>query len=98
MLSTRPRFHRTDHKLHVHAFICVMAYLLITLLHRRAQQQAAFDGGPRRLLAELAEVRCFRLIDMTGRKGRPRVRLQLEQTADGLRTLAETLRAISAFR
>jgi len=46
----------------------------------------------------LAEVRCFRLIDMTGRKGRPRVRLQLEQTADGLRTLAETLRAISAFR
>jgi transposase len=98
MLSTRPQFHWTDQKLHVHAFICVMAYLLITLLLRRAQQKTAFDGSPRRLLTELAEVRCCRLIDMTGRKGRPRVRLQIEETDDKLRTLAETLGAIPALR
>jgi hypothetical protein len=98
MLSTRPQFHWTDHKLHVHAFICVMAYLLITLLHRRAQQKAAFDGSPRRLLAELAEVRCCRLIDTTHRKGRPRVRLQLEEIDNDLRTLAEALGAIPALR
>jgi len=98
MLATRPQFHWTDHKLHVHAFVCVMAYLLVTLLHRRAQQKAAFDGGPRRLLAELAELRCCRLIDMTGRKGRPRVRSQLEETDDELRTLAETLGAIPVLR
>src|SRR5664279_2978755 len=97
MLSTRPQFHWTDHKLHVHAFICVMAYLLITLLHRRAQQKANFDGSPRRSLAELAAVRCCSLIDMTGRKGRPRVRLQLEETGDELRTLAETLGAMPAL-
>jgi transposase len=97
MLATRPQFHWTDQKLHVHAFICVMAYLLITLLHRRAKQKANFDGGPRRLLAELAEVRCCRLIDMTGRKGRPRVRLQLEETGDELRTLAETLGGMPAL-
>jgi transposase len=98
MLATRPQFHWTDHKLHVHAFVCVMAYLLVTLLHRRAQQKAAFDGGPRRLLAELAQLRCSRLIDMTGRKGRPRVRSQLEETGDELRTLAETLGAIPVLR
>ena len=97
MLATRPQFHWTDHKLHVHAFICVMAYLLITLLLRRAKQKANFDGSPRRLLAELAEVRCCRLIDMTGRKGRPRVRVQLEETGDALRTLAETLGAMPAL-
>src|SRR5664279_1573466 len=97
MLATRPQFHWTDQKLHVHAFICVMAYLLITLLHRRAKQKANFDGSPRRLLAELADVRCCRLIDMTGRKGRPRVRLQLEETGDELRTLAETLGAMPAL-
>ena len=74
MLSTRPQFHWTDQKLHVHAFLCVTAYLLVTLLHRRAIQKAGFEGSPRRLLAELAEVRCCRLIDMTGRKGRPRMR------------------------
>jgi len=97
MLATRPQFHWTDQKLHVHAFLCVMAYLLITLLHRRAKQKADFDGSPRRLLAELAEVRCCRIIDMTGRKGRPRVRLQLEETGDELRTLAETLGAMPAL-
>ena len=98
MLATRPQFHWTDHKLHVHAFICVMAYLLVTLLHRRAKQKAGFDGSPRRLLAELADLRCSRLIDMTGRKGRPRVRLQLEQTDAQLMSLAVSLGAVPTLR
>ena len=98
MLAARPQFHWTDQKPHVHAFICVMAYLLITLLHRRAKQKAAFDGSPRRLLAELADLRCCRLIDMTGRKGRPRVRLQLEETDAQLMSLAEFLGAVPPLR
>jgi transposase len=97
MLSTRPQFHWTDQKLHVHAFVCVMAYLLVTLLHRRARQKTAFNGSPRRLLAELAEVRCTRLIDMTGRKGRPRVRLQIEEMEAERKTLAEAVGAMPAF-
>ena len=98
MLATRPQFHWTDQKLHVHAFICVMAYLLITLLHRRAKQKAAFDGSPRRLLAELADLRCCRSIDMTGRKGRPRMHLQFEETDAQLMSLAESLGAVPPLR
>jgi transposase len=98
MLATRPQFHWTDQKLHVHAFLCVMAYLLITLLHRRAKQKVAFDGSPRRLLAELAALRCCRSIDITGRKGRPRVRLQLEETDNALMSLAESLGAVPTLR
>jgi transposase len=98
MLATRPQFHWTDHKLHVHAFVCVMAYLLITLLHRRAKHKLAFDGSPRRLLAELAELRLCRSIDMTGRKGRPRMRLQFEETNADLMSLAESLGAVPALR
>jgi transposase len=94
MLSTRPQFHWTDQKLHVHAFICVTAYLLVTLLHLRAKQKAAFDGGPRRLLAELAEIRCCRLIDMTGHKGRPRVRWQIEEFDKARGPLLEALHAL----
>src|SRR5205807_7517414 len=93
MLSTRPQFHWTDQKLHVHAFLCVTAYLLVTLLHLRARQKTAFDGGPRRLLAELAEVRCCRLIDMTGQKGRPRVRWQIEEFDQDRRPMVEALHA-----
>lgn len=94
MLSTRPQFHWTDQKLHVHAFVCVMAYLLVTLLHRRARQTTAFDGSPSRLLAELAGVRCCRMVDITGRKGRPRVRQQIEEMQEGLKTLAQAVHAI----
>jgi transposase len=94
MLSTRPQFHWTDQKLHVHAFMCVTAYLLVTLLHRRATRKTAYEGSSRKLLAELAELRCCRLIDMTGRKGRPRVRLQIEEIDPVLKTLAEALGAV----
>jgi transposase len=97
MLSTRPQFHWTDQKLHVHAFVCVTAYLLVTLLHLRAKQNAAFDGGPRRLLAELAEVRCCRLIEMTGQKGRPRVRWQIEEFDLTRTSLVQALHALPAF-
>jgi hypothetical protein len=72
-----------------------MAYMLITLLHRRAKQKAAFDGSPRRLLTELAKVRCCRSIGMTGRKGRPRVHLQVEETDAELMSLAEYLGSCS---
>jgi hypothetical protein len=97
MLSTRPQFHWTDQKLHVHAFMCVTAYLLVTLLHMRAKQKAAFDGGPRRLLAELAEIRCCRLIQITGQKGRPRVRWQIEEFDLPRTSLVEALYALPVF-
>ena len=97
MFSTRPQFHWTDQKLHVHTFVCVTAYLLVTLLHRRAERKAGFVGSSRRLLEELAGVRCCRLIDRTGRKGRPRVRLQIEEMDPDRRKLAEALGAIPAL-
>jgi transposase len=94
MLSTRPQFHWTDQKLHVHAFMCVTAYLLVTLLHRRAARQAGYRGNSRRLLAELAEIRCCRLIEVTGRKGRPRVRWQIEEIDQTRSAMAQALGAL----
>lgn len=98
MLSTRPQFHWTDHKLHVHAFMCVTAYLLTTLLHWRASRTAAFEGSSRRLLAELAEIRYSRVIEVTGHKGRPRMRSQLEEMTPERRALAELLGALPVLR
>lgn len=98
MLSTRPQFHWTDQKLHVHAFICVTAYLLVTLLHRRATRTATYEGSSRRLLEKLAELRCCRLVDVTGRKGRPRVRFQIEEIDPVQRALAQSLGAVPVFR
>jgi transposase len=97
MLATRPQFHWTDQKLHVHTFMCVTAYLLARLLWRRAQRQAGFTGSPRTLLAELARIRHCRIVEHTGRAGRPRVREQLEDMDTELHKIAQAVRAIPAL-
>jgi transposase len=94
MLAVRPQFRWTDQKLRVHAFICVVAYLLVMLLHRRARQRAAFVGEAQDLLTELAAIRCCRMIDQTGKRGRPRVRWQVEETEPERLALAEALNAL----
>ncbi len=94
MLATRPQFHWTDQKLHVHTFMCVIGYLLVRLLWWRARRGTGFAGSPRSLLAELARIRCCRIIERTGQAGRPRVRRQLEEMDTSLRALGQLLRAL----
>jgi transposase len=94
MLSTRPQFHWTDQKLHVHAFMCVTGYLLVRLLWRRARRDAGFTGGARNLLAQLARIRRCRIVEHTGRAGRPRVRQKIEEIDASLENLGRLLRAL----
>jgi transposase len=94
MLSTRPQFHWTDQKLQVHAFMCVTAYLLVRWLWWRARRDANFAGGARNLLAQLARIRQCRIVEHTGRAGRPRVRQQIEEVDAELENLGRMLRAL----
>ena len=94
MLATRPQFHWTDQKLYVHTFMCVTGCLLVRLLWWRARRDAGFSGSPRTLLSELSQIRACRIVDHTGRAGRPRVRRQLEEMPDGLQNLGQVLRAL----
>jgi hypothetical protein len=93
MLATHPQFHWTDQKLHVHTFMCVTAYLLVRLLSWRAGKAAGFRGSLRNLLSELSRIRLCRLLDHSGRAGRPRLRCQLEEMSDSLRNLGQMLKA-----
>ena len=92
MLATRPQFHWTDQKLYVHTFMCVTGYLLVRLLWWRGQR-AGFTESPRGLLSELSQIRCCRIVDRTGRVGRPRVRRQLEEMSAELQNLGQLLGA-----
>jgi len=94
MLATHPQFHWTDQKLHVHIFMCVTAYLLVRLLSWRAGKAAGFSGSLRNLLSELSRIRLCRLLDHSGRAGRPRLRCQLEEMSDSLRNLGQMLKAL----
>ena len=97
MLATHPQFHWTDQKLHVHAFMCVTAYLLVRLLSWRARKANAFHGSLRNLLSELSQIRLCRLLDHTGRAGRPRVRRQMEEMSETSRNLGQLLKAFPSL-
>jgi len=85
--SVRPQYHWTDQKLKVHAFCCVVGYLLLKLLERRARQAGLPCRSPRSLLRALQAIREVTIIESTA-KGRPRVRRQLEELSDTERPLA----------
>ena len=93
MICTRPQFHWTDQKLRVHVFLCVMAYLLIRLLWWRYRRQASVPLSPRSLLAQLKKIRMVRVLEWTGKRGRPRLHYQLEEMDETLRTIGELTRA-----
>ena len=56
-LALRPQYHWTDQKLHIHAWLCVVAYLLATLVHHTAVRDAAYVGSVDTLFTELAGIR-----------------------------------------
>ena len=89
-LALRPQYHWTDQKLHVHASICVIAYLLATLVHRTAQREAGFTGSVDALFALLTTIRRVSVL-RTGPTGRSRVTEQLEHIAPEHHTLLDAL-------
>lgn len=76
--ALRPQYHWTDQKLQVHAFGCVMGFLLLKLLERQARRAGLPVRSPRSVLRQLEGIREVMLIE-AGARGRPRVRRQLEE-------------------
>lgn len=94
MIATRPQFHWTDQKLRVHAFMCVMAYLLVRLLCWRLRRQQIPAQQPRSILAQLKKIRVSRIVQLTGKAGRPRLSYELEEMETELTPLAQACRAL----
>jgi len=80
-LALRPQYHWTDQKLHVHAFLCVLAYLLATLVHHTAQRDAGWAGSVDALFTTLTTVRRVTVLRRPADHPRPRVSRQLETVA-----------------
>ncbi len=78
-LALKPGFHWTDQKIIVHYFMCVMGYLLASIVWREAREKAGFSGTLDSLLDALNNVRLAALIEQPQGRGRPKVNYQLEQ-------------------
>jgi len=77
-LAIRPQFHWTDHKIHVHTFLCLLALLLARVVEseaRKLQRREGLSG----LLELLGTVRLAMVLMPSGNNGgRPRSQWQLE--------------------
>lgn len=82
-LAVRPQYHWTDQKIHVHAFICLLALLLARTVEREAHRLQCCPKSLSALLETLANVRLTMTLKPSGKKGgRPRAEWQLEESDD----------------
>ena len=95
-LALRPPFHWTDQKIAVHYFMCVLGYLMTTLLWREAKTKAGFNGSVDTLLDTLNSIRLAATIDSSGKPGRHKLTYQLEQLDESQRALAQVLGILDA--
>jgi len=81
--AVRPQYHWTDHKIHVHAFICLLALLLARMVEREAREIQSCPRSLSALLETLANIRLAMVLRPSGKKGgRPRAEWQLEEADD----------------
>ena len=78
-LALRPQFHWTDQKIKVHFFICVLGYLLATIVWREARTRAQFKGTLDSLLDTLNNVRLATILEDTKTRGRVKATYKMEE-------------------
>jgi transposase len=90
-LAMRPQYHWTDQKIEVHAFICLLAFLMVMLAHKRARGNAGFTGSPHTLLEKLSAIRLATFIESpkVKTKGRYKANYQLEEMDPDILDLAD---------
>ena len=90
-LALRPQFHWTDQKIKVHYHMCVMGYLLSTLVWKQAREKTGFTSSLDSLLDLLSNIRLAALIESKKGRGRPKVTYQLEEMSEQETRLVEAL-------
>jgi len=90
-LAFTPEFHWTDQKIRVHYFSCILGYLLASLVWREARMKAGFTGTLDTLLDTLNDIRLTTLLEMTGKRGKPRAKRQIEDMTEDQRSLMDSL-------
>lgn len=92
-LAMRPQYHWTDHKIKVHAFICLIAFLLSMMIYKRARERADFKGSPHDLLEKLSAIRLSTFIESPPQKtkGRYKAIHRIEEMHEDIRNIAHDL-------
>ncbi len=90
-LAVRPQFHWTDQKIKVHYFICVLGYLLATLLWKTAKEKTNFIGTLDNFLDSLNHVRLGVMLETTKKRGAVKAIYKLEEISEEEKSLVSAL-------
>lgn len=81
-LALKPQFHWTDQKIKVHFFLCVLGYLLASIVWHQAKAHAQFQGTLDTLLNTLNTIRLATMLEETKTRGRAKAIYKLEEMSD----------------
>ncbi len=90
-LAVTPEFHWTAQKIRVHYFSCILGYLLASLIWREARMKAGFTGTLDTLLDTLNNIRLSTVLEMSGKRGKPKATRLIEEMTEDQKHLLDKL-------
>jgi len=78
-LALKPQYHWTDQKIKVHYFICVIGYLLSSIIWREAKLKAGYKASLDNLLDLLDNIRLGTMLEESKKTGKPKATYKLEE-------------------
>jgi transposase len=90
-LAVTPEFHWTDQKIRVHYFSCILGYLLAALIWKEARTRVGFKGTLDTLLDTLSNIRLATILEMSGKRGKPKATRKIEEMTEDQERLLEGL-------
>jgi transposase len=78
-LALKPQYHWTDQKIKVHYFICVIGYLLSSIIWREAKLKAGYKASLDNLLDLLDNIRLGTILEESKKTGKPKATYKLEE-------------------
>jgi len=78
-LALKPQYHWTDQKIKVHYFICVIGYLLSSIIWREAKLKAGYKESLDNLLDLLNNIRLGTMLEESKKTGKPKATYKLEE-------------------
>lgn len=81
-LTLKPQYHWTDQKIKVHFFICVLGYLLTTLIYRQLRIKLKYKNNMGILLDTLNNIRLATILEESKTPGRVKAIYKLEKMSE----------------
>ena len=95
-LALKPQYHWTDQKIKVHYFICVIGYLLSSIIWREARLKAGYTGSLNNLLDMLNNIRLGTMLEESKKTGKPKATYMLEEMTEPEKKIMTALRIENA--